>query len=198
MPVMHRSDEIKRQSHNPVGYFLYVLAQEALLTDGDNHTFINRLILKYLIPCRLLRGSLPSQRLLRPFPSLSALYLPFVRSFRRGDVRSYDEALSEPRTERALVEAGTYLAMERGREGCLRGLFRRVYQAKEKQTRISIDTFHRALRFVGVDVEPEETEWFVAQQIAKGYMRGYISHERQMTVLSAQNAFPSLHTVTVS
>lgn len=110
-------------------------------------------------------------------------------------MRSYDEALSDPLKERALVEAGTYLAIERGREGCLRGLFRRVYQATDKQTRIPIDTFHRALRFVGVDVEREETEWFVAQQIAKGYMRGYISHERQMTVLSAQNAFPSLHTV---
>jgi len=54
-----------------------------------------------------------------------------------------------------------------------------------------ISTFHAALQLSGLDVPVEEAECLVANMIYKGYMRGYISHERQMVVLSGQQAFPA-------
>lgn len=38
----------------------------------------------------------------------------------------------------------------------------------------------------------EETEWLLGGLIARGYIRGYLSHERAVMVLSAVNAFPRL------
>jgi hypothetical protein len=40
------------------------------------------------------------------------------------------------------------------------------------------------------DVDVEEAECLVANMIFKGFMRGYISHEKQMVVLAATSAFP--------
>ena len=39
-------------------------------------------------------------------------------------------------------------------------------------------------------VSMEEAECYVANMIYKGFMRGYISHEKQMVVLASTNAFP--------
>jgi hypothetical protein len=43
-----------------------------------------------------------------------------------------------------------------------------------------------------MDVSSEEAECLVANMIYKGYMRGYISHEKQMVVLANTKAFPPL------
>lgn len=174
------------------------------------------MILQYLIPCRMLMGLLPSATLLNGFPSLSALYRPFVTAIRSGNVRAYDAALCTPLLEKALVKNGTYLAIERAREISLRGLLKLVYRCKDGKSRITVQDFHRALLFVGVEVDLLETEWLVATQIAKvrgcdrragfsptnqrllqGYVKGYISHSHMMTVLSAQNPFPKLRDIAI-
>lgn len=65
--------------------------------------------------------------------------------------------------------------------------------ATEKATRVPMPLFHTALLVSGEDDVPvEEAECLVANMIYKGYMRGYISHEKQMVVLAAKNAFPRL------
>ena len=38
----------------------------------------------------------------------------------------------------------------------------------------------------------EEAECLVANMIYKGFIRGYISHEKQMVVLAKADAFPRL------
>ena len=53
--------------------------------------------------------------------------------------------------------------------------------------------FHCAVRVVGMRVDVEEVECFVANMIYKGLMKGYISREKQMIVLASGNAaFPKL------
>jgi COP9 signalosome complex subunit 12 len=52
--------------------------------------------------------------------------------------------------------------------------------------------FSCALRISGMAVGEEEAECLVANMIYKGFMRGYISHEKQMVVLAGTNAFPRL------
>ena len=64
--------------------------------------------------------------------------------------------------------------------------------ASSKNTRIPIHMFHCAVRVVGMRVDVEEVECFVANMIFKGLIRGYISHERQMVVLAQNGAFPRL------
>lgn len=83
-----------------------------------------RRVLTYLIPLRILRGHLPSRELLDRFPSLDDLFTPFIQAVRTGDIRAYDAALD--RCERRLVDLNLYLTLEKARELCVRGLFRKV------------------------------------------------------------------------
>lgn len=62
----------------------------------------------------------------------------------------------------------------------------------DKANRISLANFHAALQLSGMDVPIEEAECLVANMIYRGFMRGYISHEKQMVVLANTNAFPRL------
>ena len=78
----------------------------------------------YLIPLRMFRGHLPSKELLQRFPVLEDLYSPFINAIRTGDIRSYDASLD--RFERRLVDLNLWLTLEKARELCIRGLFRRV------------------------------------------------------------------------
>lgn len=147
-------------------------------------------ILTYLIPLRILRGHLPTAELLQRFPVLDELFSPFIACMRNGDLGAYDAALDK--WERRLVELNLWLTLERAREICIRGLFRRTWIATEKSTRVPISMFYCALKLRGgdADVSEEEAECLVANMIYKGYMRGYISHEKQMVVLAATNTFP--------
>ena len=88
-------------------------------------TYCYRRILTYLIPLRILRGHLPSTELLSRFPDLDELYAPFISAIRKGDIQSFDAALDK--FERRLVDLNIWLTLEKAREICIRGLFRRVY-----------------------------------------------------------------------
>lgn len=179
----------------------------------------HRRILTYLIPLRILRGHLPSRELLDQFPVVDDLYSPFITAIHKGDISSFDAALEK--YERRLVELNLLLTLEKARELCIRGLFRRVYVVhsilgcllcmdadaltdilhrhrcfswvvSQKATRIPISLFHSALQISGMSVSTEEAECLVANMVYKGLMRGYISHEKQMVVLANTNAFPRL------
>ncbi|KZP13439.1 hypothetical protein FIBSPDRAFT_835052 [Athelia psychrophila] len=147
-------------------------------------------ILTFLIPLRILRGHLPSRELLQRFPVLDELYAPFMAAIRAGDITAYDRALDT--WERRLVELNLWLTLEKARELCVRGLFRRVWVASQKSTRIPLAMFHAALRISGVAVDADEAECYVAGMIYKGFVRGYISHEKQIVVLAGTNTFPRL------
>ncbi|KAI0638471.1 hypothetical protein C8Q77DRAFT_1091300 [Trametes polyzona] len=147
-------------------------------------------ILTYLIPLRMFRGHLPSRELLTRFPVLDDLYTPFITAIRTGDIRTYDATLD--RFERRLVDLNLYLTLEKARELCIRGLFRRVWIAADKSTRIPVSMFHAGLQLADSEITSDEAECLVANMIFKGFIRGYISHEKQMVVLANTNAFPRL------
>ncbi|KAJ7034140.1 hypothetical protein C8F04DRAFT_956763 [Mycena alexandri] len=147
-------------------------------------------ILAYLIPLRILRGHLPSEELLHRFPILADVFVPFVNAIRSGDIAGFDRALED--RELRLIELNLLLTIEKARELCLRGLFRRVWVASAKGTRIPLSMFRSALTISGIKVSIEEAECLVANMVYKGFMRGYISHEKQMVVLASANAFPRL------
>ncbi|QRV92356.1 hypothetical protein RhiJN_20374 [Ceratobasidium sp. AG-Ba] len=148
------------------------------------------LILTYLIPLRLCRGVLPSEALFTRFPRLGELYSVFVAAIKSGDLRAYDDALTW--AERRLTDMGTYLTVEKAREVCMRELLRKAWIVYEKSLRAPISLFHAAFVVAGQDMEVAEAECMVANMIHKGYIRGYISHEKQTVVLAKVAAFPSL------
>lgn len=164
---------------------------EALALAPKRHAHNCERILLYLIAVRLLQGVRPSPRLFASYPRLAALYAPIVEACWRGDVRRFDDVLAAPQMERTLVRLGLFLALERAREVCMTRLFRGVWRASERSTRLRLGLFTDAMHWLQLPLAPQETEWAIATLIAKGRMKGYIAHERQMLVLSASDPFPA-------
>ncbi|KAI9594191.1 COP9 signalosome complex subunit 12 [Syncephalis fuscata] len=150
-------------------------------------------ILKFLIPIRLLRGILPSRDLLKRYSRISLAYTPFIEAIRTGDVKSYDKMLFD--REQLLARMGTYLTVERARYIAVRTLFRKVFVINGKDTKIPMEKFRIALRLVNIPHDMDEIECLLANMIYKGYLRGYLSHERGYLVLSNKDPFPALTTL---
>lgn len=130
--------------------------------------------------------------------------------------------MEDPEFERALVVKGTYLAVEAFRPILLRQVLRRLCtRVLEQSTRVKLADVETALRLAGWkaatsddderdgkgdtgEAAPKpsaaatEVEWLVGSLIARGFVKGYLSHERQMMVLSNTNAFPPLRDVASS
>ena len=140
-----------------------------------------RLILCYLIPCRLLTThTLPTTDLLALYPRLEALFQPLCTCIKRGDLSGFDAALLSG--EHEFVKRRIYLTLERGRDIALRNLFRLVFlaggfeearegQAAIRRTRIPVAEFAAAIRLGSkIDVarvEIDEVECFLANLIYK-------------------------------
>jgi len=163
---------------------------------------INRLILTYLIPCRLLTThKLPTVELLTPYPRLQTLFLPLSHCIKRGDLSGFDAALIAGEDE--FTKRRIYLTLERGRDIALRNLLRKVFiaggfeEAKEGQqervrrTRIPVAEFAAAISLGSKErMDSDEVECLLANMIYKNLMKGYIARERGIVVLSKGGAFP--------
>ncbi|KAI9794018.1 MAG: COP9 signalosome (CSN) subunit [Peltula sp. TS41687] len=187
----------------------YVKAEEHLLSALElchRSALKNReLILMYLIPAHLITSrTLPSSALLAPYPHLQTLFGPISACIKRGDLAGFDAALTAGEDE--FVKRRIYLTLERGRDIALRNLFRKVFlvsgshepskegEESTRRTRIPVNEFAAAMKLAGGaadDLEDDEVECLLANLIYKNFMKGYISRERSMVVLSKGGvAFP--------
>ena len=155
-----------------------------------------RLILRYLIPVKLILGILPSKKLLETY-GLNE-FRDVVEAMRRGDARLLDSALDAGEAE--FIRQGTYLILEKLRMSVYRTLFKRVHAihgAAEpaKSNQVALRKFQIALEWCGADVDADEVECIVANLIFRKFVKGYISHKNKVVVLSKTDAFPSLKSV---
>ncbi|KAH6634112.1 hypothetical protein B0J18DRAFT_415323 [Chaetomium sp. MPI-SDFR-AT-0129] len=203
-----KSQQVTFKYHEGVLAFLeenYVLAEECL-TEAWNSCHVNakknkELILTYLIPCHLITShTLPTEKLLEPFPRLQKLFLPLCRCIKRGELHKFDLALQEGEDE--FVKRRIYLTLERGRDIALRNLLRKVFiargfeEAKEgekpaRRTRVPVAEFAAAISLGSQEkIDNDEVECLLANMIYKNHMKGYISRQHGIVVLSKSGAFP--------
>jgi len=144
------------------------------------------LILTYLIPTRLVKSrTLPSARLLAPYPRLATLFTPLTNAIRSGNLSSFDAALAAG--ESSFVKRRIYLTLERGRDICLRNLLRKVFvaggvdEAGNRRVRVPVQEFAVAIRLgeaeggdegdsgmgMGRFLEQDEVECLLANMIYK-------------------------------
>lgn len=171
------------------------------------------MILTHLIPTLIItKRKLPSQHLLSRYPTtLLPLFGRLCHCIRRGDLQGFDSALEdgfEP-----LVKRRIYLTLERGRDLCLRNVLRRVVGIENaedgtRRTRVKVEEFWAGIRLSLAGamsdapskpddsplddevMERDEAECLVANAIYKNLMKGYVSREKSMVVLSKAGAFP--------
>ncbi|KIM21018.1 hypothetical protein M408DRAFT_29880 [Serendipita vermifera MAFF 305830] len=148
-------------------------------------------ILTFLIPLRMMKGSFPAASVLARFPALEDLYGRFISNIKQGNVVGFDQALVD--LEARLVQLNIWLMIVKVREIAVSRVFKKCWLALQKPSRVPIPAFHAALKVAGEkDMQVAEAECLVANSIFKGYIKGYISHDTQLVVLSKLDPFPKL------
>jgi tetratricopeptide (TPR) repeat protein len=152
-----------------------------------------RLILLYLIPARILRGTLPSRALLERYNML--WYVDITRALRTGNLRLFDEAVEKH--EQFFIRKGLYLAIEKMRSLVYRSLCSKLYNARVAMSKVDphkvkLDDVQLSLRVCGFEMSKDEVECILANLIYNGTIKGYLSHTVGYLVLSTKNPFPSL------
>ncbi|KAK7204927.1 hypothetical protein BZA70DRAFT_310803 [Myxozyma melibiosi] len=147
-------------------------------------------ILLYLIPTHLLlRRQFPQAGVWTQFPDLARLYQPLFAAVRRGDLRAYESHLAA--REATLIKRRLYLTLLKTRSAIVRPrFFEMVYRAKDRNSRMPVATFREGLHAIGIDVDDEQVECWCAVMIYQGQMKGYISREKGIVVLSNTDPFP--------
>lgn len=128
--------------------------------------------------------TLPSQKLLAPFPRIESLFRPLCQCIKQGNLVGFDAAMTAGADE--FVKRRIYLPLERGRDLALRNLFRNVFltggfeeakagepaAAPVRRTRVPVIEFAAALR-IGTNadgksrIDLDEVECLLANLIYK-------------------------------
>ena len=171
-----------------------------------------RLILIYLIPVKMLLGSLPRRRLLEKYQLTE--FSGIVAAVRGGRLSDLNQQLEQH--EAFFIKCGIYLLLEKLKVITYRNLFKRVHVALSTHL-LPVEGFTAALRLVGVDdVDTDETHCILANLIYEvrlevvvwgeganraltddvvlwqGKIKGYLAFQQQKLVVSKQQAFPPI------
>lgn len=147
--------------------------------------------MRYLIPAQILRGLLPSDKLFELNPNLT-VYDVLKNAIREGDLFTFDKTFNDNQT--LFIQWGTWLVVERCRMLVVRSLFKKIWEIMEKPSRLPLEVLQKGLAVATgkASVSLDEVSCLVVNLIDKSYMKGYISFEKQVLVLSNTKAFPSL------
>ncbi|XP_022245399.1 PCI domain-containing protein 2-like [Limulus polyphemus] len=150
-----------------------------------------RLILIYLIPVKMLLGHMPSMQLLTKYDLKQ--FSEVVKAVTEGNLLRLSAAMTA--NEAFFIKCGIYLILEKLKIITYRNLFKKVSLIL-KTHQIPIDAFLLALKFMQVeDIDLDEVHCILANLIYEGKIKGYMSHQHQKLVVSKQNAFPPLSSI---
>jgi hypothetical protein len=145
-----------------------------------------------LIPAQLQRGIFPEDALLKKYHALG-IYAELIASIKQGSLQRFDRVFL---THQAiLIKWGTWLVFERIRILVVRQLFKKIWCMLDKPSRLTISVLER-----GISVSTGKDHTFlqdvfclVVNLIDRGYLKGYISNEKQTVVLSNKDPFPTIN-----
>ncbi|XP_056226726.1 PCI domain-containing protein 2 isoform X2 [Seriola aureovittata] len=150
-----------------------------------------RMILIYLLPVKMLLGHMPTHQLLRKYDLMQ--FADVTKAVSEGNLLLLNEALSKHET--FFIRCGIFLILEKLKIITYRNLFKKVYLLLRTH-QLPLDAFLVSLRMMQVeDVDIDEVQCILANLIYMGHIKGYISHQHQKLVVSKQNPFPPLSSV---
>mmetsp|Transcript_11686 Transcript_11686/g.32838 ORF Transcript_11686/g.32838 Transcript_11686/m.32838 type:complete len:407 (+) Transcript_11686:1356-2576(+) len=175
-------------------YFLYAgnfeKAEEALQFAFErcakSHKHNKQLVLWFLVPVKMLRGHYPPRDVLSRYHL--AEYIDLVQAVHRGDVASFNKTMEK--NEGIFIRRGVFLILEKLRFLLYRNLLKQIAKF-EGGTKINLGLVRGALEWGGEDVDLDETECIVANLIACGLVKGYVSHKHRTLVIAKNQAFAS-------
>ncbi len=170
----------------------YVKAEKnlgiALRSCHDKSTKNRRMILHYLIPCRMIcLGQMPKENLLQR-NGIESVYSPLIMAIRSGNLCGFESALKNASS--ILLRFGTYIAFERMQQFVWRSLILRSFQFL--QINNSTNNNRMPLSWIITPNVSGSTDCFVANLIASGFIKAYIAGEKGIIVFSPKEPFPAV------
>ena len=147
-------------------------------------------ILAHLVPVNMSFGILPTDELLHRY-NLSE-FRELAHAIRVGDIRGFNEAMQEH--ERKFIRFGLYLVLEKAKWIVYRNLFKRLYLVQGTH-QLQLAKFETVLHNMGEEVDLDEIECILANLIYMGRIKGYLSHEKRVLVVSKKDPFPASATI---
>eukprot|EP01135_Chromosphaera_perkinsii_P002896 Nk52_evm7s230 gene=Nk52_evmTU7s230 len=152
------------------------------------------LICLYLVPAKLLRGSLPSRKLMQKYRLRE--FEGIVAAIRSGDLKLFNASMEKH--QNFFIGHGIYLILEKLRIITFRTFFKRIYHIKGTN-KLPLRDFLTGLRVMGMGgsgndddsgIDKEELECILANMIFQSYIKGYISHEHGFLVREPAKRVP--------
>jgi len=142
-------------------------------------------ILAILVPVEMCLGVMPSSLVASKygFPQ----YVRMAEATKRGDLREFDAVFQEHR--HVFIRLGVYLVLEQVRATVYRNLFKRFHLISSS-TRLNIASIEAVLRWMGLDTDMDEVECILANLIYQSKVKGYLSHQKRVLVISKADPFP--------
>ena len=143
---------------------------------------------------------MPSVKLLKQFDLMQ--FHEAAGAIKQGNLRRLHEALES--NSEFFWRYGTFLILEKLKIIAYRNLVKLVWRITGRKHQIPIAQLQKALNWQGQEtsmeddddlsssVTTEEVHCILANLIADGRIKGYISLQHQMLVISKQNPFPKL------
>ncbi|CEP64579.1 uncharacterized protein LALA0_S12e02168g [Lachancea lanzarotensis] len=187
----------------------FVFAQKAWLASRKTHpgpqeNAICGLLIPFAVLARRWYPDLAALDLIRP--AVAEFYRPVVECLRNGDLLKYETWLTA--NEPTLLQRNLYVAMVAMRELVVLKLVKRTVELTGAGPIVPLHLMAAALVYSDTHRGPrndntsdvtsddptflDRTECSLANLIAKGYIKGYLSHSNRALVLSKTNAFPKL------
>jgi len=142
-------------------------------------------ILAILTPVEMCLGVMPSALISTKYGFHP--YLRIAEAAKRGDLKEFDAAFREHR--HIFIRLGVYLVLEQVRATAYRNLFKRFHLISSS-TRLSIAAIEGVLRWMGLDTDMDEVECVLANLIFQAKVKGYLSHQKRVLVISKAEPFP--------
>lgn len=148
-----------------------------------------KVILKYLIPLRILHGKYPTRELLDKYELQE--YNGVIQAIRNGQVKDMEKILEVNQVK--YIRNGVLLVMDLIKLLCYRNFFRRVYKIVKSST-LTFEVIKRALAIAGIK-EVDDCRVFAIFNglICYKWVRGQVNMMQKTVVFKEQNTFPSIN-----
>jgi hypothetical protein len=181
--------------------FLFLKAKYALVNEKfkeaeEHFEMINirtasqkRLVLKYLIPCKIFLGKMFEAKPGRGeevFPEYETL----IKAMKNASFKNFDEAVQK--YQKVWIKRGIYLLMDRLRVLIWRNLIKKIYYALGEK--IMFEKIEKAVGLAGGSENVNECICIIGNLIYEGYLKGIIYQNEQVRglILKKDKCFPKL------
>ncbi|CAD7957646.1 unnamed protein product [Amoebophrya sp. A25] len=168
--------------------------------NGEQHLKHRRQMLFFLIPLRIRQGELPKRELLKMY-DLESTYGKIVEAIRSGDLVAYEQAAKEQTL--IFVKLGIVNLMSQVKHIVTRQFLRKIVEnyiaeldattsERAKSVKLSLGVVAKAFMSLAPHFSATDVEDAIAQQIAYGGIKGYLSVHHGKLVVPRTAAFPSI------